>query len=933
MGAADWSPTAAAFSRLATALLDDPAAVDLVREALLEAARQQFALYSPLLCAYSDSRMSFTVEPESSLFAGGVLLSPPPKPTLPAASPLPASPLVAAPTAVPVVPVGVEGVALAPGQGSDSARGRRGGGGATASVCHADAATQPGRTRPLPAGSRPPGREMARRSRSFSHIGLLSDRQQRFMSVRNLAAMAAATDPDDHETAPETASSRETAAATPTPMACPKVPAGPATPVGVDQSAVALAGASTSSSPTGASVRADGLVPFAVESARRYSALLEAAGRLAPAAAVLEACVAAAEDRWGHRSGMAGAVRAQLARLQQLQGLHRAAEATWRQALEALERCHGQYSSPALLAQAAMAKALAALNEPGAEDSLRSALSAIDFARGPTAPETLAARRALAELLVEGRRWAEAEVAYQALLEAQEKAAGPAAAVEASPSAGSVRSRRGVAQSTSRQHLLSPTPPGQSPAQALVPSPGPGPWPDAGAGDVSSGASAKGVRRTDSRARVAWAGGLAEGGAAGATAGMGVAAPGQLRPGALPAIKIQPRSAGSGASSPLAPVAMGMGSSPSVSRRLVSTAGLGPGAADAVLWSGDAAALADVIAAVQREYGGVNELYGGMHLVGPEGSTFGDLTAAAAVCPRSGACIAAVVSARRLTDPIALYEAALAARRSALGAGHPLVLELMLQYARYLSAAGQHAEAEAACRAAYAQLTAAAAPCGAARRHPAEVAALLTLGGVLRAAGALPAAASALQSAAVLAEQLVAAGELAAADSRRIDLLEALSEALFEQAGGGGGGANTPPQPLPALGSSQPTGNASKGGGAPSSAAALLLIARAVELKCQALDLTAAVVGQRHERIMRGWVALGGMAEAAGDLRGAERALVGGAEVALHLHGRRAAATRNIFRQLQRVYRAQGREADAEVLGHMYRLNGGLLSRAAAQLA
>lgn len=73
------------------------------------------------------------------------------------------------------------------------------------------------------------------------------------------------------------------------------------------------------------------LAPYAVEAARRYAALLEAAGLWRPAAAALEACLAAAAARWGPRSvGLAGLL-AQLGRLQQLQGLHVDAEVTWRQ--------------------------------------------------------------------------------------------------------------------------------------------------------------------------------------------------------------------------------------------------------------------------------------------------------------------------------------------------------------------------------------------------------------------------------------------------------------------------------------------------------------------------------------------------------------------------------------------------------------------------
>ncbi|GIM11987.1 hypothetical protein Vretimale_15418, partial [Volvox reticuliferus] len=341
----------------------------------------------------------------------------------------------------------------------------------------------------------------------------------------------------------------------------------------------------------------------------------------------------------------------------------------------------------------------------------------------------------------------------------------------------------------------------------------------------------------------------------------------------------------------------------------------GPGNADPLAWSKTAAALADVIAAVQLEYGGVNELYDGMHLAGPEGSTAADLAALAAVCPRSGACIAAVVNVRRLTDPNALYDAAIATQRALLHSAHPAMVDLQLQYARHLSSAGEHGRAEEVCCFALQQLMLTPPPYPAHRRHgagapgachhPAEVGVRQTLGAVLLAGGSLAAATAALTSAVDLADKLVATGDLAAADMRRVEALDTLASVLWQRAqsaqSAGGSG----------LDAAAATARSSAGSSSSSYGT------RAIEYKRQELDLRKTVYGERHVRVMSSWVALGQMQEAGGNLAAAERAFESAADVALHRHNRLSAATKAIFRQLQRVYQAQGRTADAQVLGHM----------------
>ncbi|GFR43444.1 hypothetical protein Agub_g4526, partial [Astrephomene gubernaculifera] len=496
----------------------------------------------------------------------------------------------------------------------------------------------------------------------------------------------------------------------------------------------------------------NGQLPYAAyEAARRYAALLEAAGLWAPAAAVLEACMraagaSAAGARRGARSGQLAALAVQLGRLQGLQGLHRAAEATWQQAVEVLEALHGPRSVPAQSARVSLARTRAALASAGgapprhapsslppawdaAEGQLRSALAALDALLGPTAAATLAARRALAEVLAEAGSWAEAEVSYQALLTEQEDAA-PAAAV-------------------------GPSYPVSGSAAAVV----------AARDDVPSGLL------------------------------------------------------------------------------------------DPIAWSADAAALADVVFAVQREHGGMNELYGNLHCSmavrpGEEGGglTSWDAAAAAEACRRNcGACISEVVTVRRLTDPGALYDRAIAVRLVVLGSAHPQVFELQLQHARYLGSAGQYDKAEAVCRTALQQLLAAGAArtadpegpmlasearlelleadrdstvapisqptnqkpsnhsnCHHSNHHPGLlVTAYHTLGTILLAASAaaaaaaaaagqgsiprlpeqqpLAAATTALSTAVRVSERLVAAGVMAPADARRVAALDALSTALWRQ--------------------------------------------------------------------------------------------------------------------------------------------------------
>ncbi len=75
----------------------------------------------------------------------------------------------------------------------------------------------------------------------------------------------------------------------------------------------------------------DTCAPAALEAARRYSALLDGAGRWAAAEAAARCCVGLVGSRWGHRSAHMAHLRAALGRLQGLQGLHAAAEVSWRQ--------------------------------------------------------------------------------------------------------------------------------------------------------------------------------------------------------------------------------------------------------------------------------------------------------------------------------------------------------------------------------------------------------------------------------------------------------------------------------------------------------------------------------------------------------------------------------------------------------------------------
>ncbi|GIL67216.1 hypothetical protein Vafri_20652 [Volvox africanus] len=770
-------------------------------------------------------------------------------------------------------------------------------------------------------------------------------------------------------------------------------------------SAMASGGSSTGCCPEGTSH----LVTFAVEAARRYAALLEAVGLWAPASEVLEACLCATGERWGHRSSRMASLLTQLGRLQQMQGLYRTAEVTWRQALEALDSIHGPDGVPVLQCRVALAQVLAALREPEAETMMRDALASLDAALGPTAPATLTAREAVASFLAEASRWVEAEVAYQALLQAMEEAAplsplqhvasklsqpsgSPMAAAPPAPAPAAaaaatslgvvpVRQRQAGSASSPQHYAVARAPHRVASQQHLM----------AGMNNVSGPGRAEALNntstppasaatarvapmRSDSRSRMAWgtypiSPGFGIAAAVNAAAALDVVSTSEsrsFRNGAVATAAVDSCAGNmSGTyhrsalpplqSSNAAPLIVAPTATPTPSilppllahdmdckvtisatltedplpSTVTSLGGFGShsigvhGNANPLAWSNTAAALADVVAAVHREYGGVNELYDGMHLAGPEGSTGADLAALAAVCPRSGACIAAVVNVRRLTDASALYDAAIAARRAVLYDAHPAMVDLQLRFARHLSAAGEHGRAEEVCRFALQQFMLAPPPYRAHRRHgagsldafhhPVEVGLRQTLGAVLLAGGSLAAATAALTAAVDLADKLVAIGDLAAADMRRIEALDTLAGVLWQRA-----------QSAQADDSGAGTATAAS----PPGSARLSYGMRAIECKRKALELRKAVCGERHERVMAGWVALGQMQEAGGNLAAAERAFECAADVALHRHNRLSAATKAIFRQLQRVYQAQGRTADAQVLGHMYRLKGGLLSSA-----
>ncbi len=358
--------------------------------------------------------------------------------------------------------------------------------------------------------------------------------------------------------------------------------------------------------------------------------------------------------------------------------------------------------------------------------------------------------------------------------------------------------------------------------------------------------------------------------------------------------------------------------------------GLNPGQGDPLQWAEDALALAEVVAMVQREQGGDNPLYQGVQLVGPEESAASGLGLIGVVCNIKGACISAMVSIRRLADAGVLCGAALAAARDVVGGEHPRLALLLLQQARCLGAAGDSAGAVGACWEALMQRGvtpgAMAAPDSTGSRggikaesvdgeeehvkaaqkelqvesHPEHVEAWAALGAALGAAGRLPEAGPALREAAAAAEQLVAGGDMAPGDGRRIAAIGALADVLWQQC-------------------QQSQQAAQQGAPCPR-------YHQAAALRRQQLDLTVASCGPHHERVQAAWVSLGHMAEAVGQLAEAERAYCQAGEVSLHRHGRLSRATKDVFRQLQRVYSAQGRVADAEVLGHMYRLQGGLLS-------
>ncbi|PNH07169.1 hypothetical protein TSOC_006383 [Tetrabaena socialis] len=1071
---ADWPRLVAAVSRLLAAP-DADAAVDAggedvarrgaVLDAVLEAARLQHAAFAPLLATLSGAG-------DCPLGADGCVRPPAAREAQPSASTLPVLPLLPGqaraqalgpgPDAGPASrSTGPESMCAMPRVSRAAAAGPVAAAPAAASPQHARAPSSPA----LPAAADAGPAACAERSDAAGGGGVLMTRRSRSMSSALDAEQAAAR---ERLLAARLAASYEAAEAEAAAAAAARRPSEGALALGglgAGPGARALSGSTCRISasslqlpyagvrgpapgparipalgggPAASSLPLGGgsgspvsLVPYAFEAARRYAALLEGVGLWAAAGAALEACVGGVSERWGQRSAQMAALRSQLGRLQQLQGLHKAAEVSWRQALEALERCSGPDSPPALLATVALAGVLACLKRPVGQDPeqlLRSSLSALDAQLGPAAAETLEARRALAAHVAAGGRWAEAEVLYQSLLLSVEEAEAQQAQREQDRPPYPQQQQPAAAQGSlsDRQQLLPrlPVPPAPAAGAHRAPSrlssrqllaaaalqaggesaAAPGLWRSdsgtgalGGGGDAGSGASARRVGRSDSRARVAWARDLevtAEGpaantgapsgvrppyGQAGASAGGGdevrraparhpsirlppVAGLPQLKPASpmspqTPAAAAAPPSAAAptsphpGGTSPISPHSpltaliappAPLLSSPSAATIALRRSGQPPGpdaaaaslasaaaaASHALTWSGDSAALADVVAAVFREYDdGANPQYDGMHLAGPEGSIGGDLAAMAAVCPRSGACLTAVVYVRRLTDSRALYGRALAAREAGLGRRHPATAELRARYGRHLSAAGEHAEAEAACREALAALAEARVPGegggggrggggggggagGRGRLHPAEVGVRCALGAVLAASGprGLTAALAAWSEAVAAAGALVAAGEMAAADARRLEAIDGLAEALAAEAlaqleaAGGAAAAGTP---------------------------AAEALARAVDAKRQALDLAGAVCGWQHERALRGWLALGRLHEAGGELGAAEAAYGSACEVALYRHGRLTAATKAVVRNLHRVYLAAGRTADAEVLGHMYRLSGGLLARKA----
>ncbi|KAG2501948.1 hypothetical protein HYH03_000446 [Edaphochlamys debaryana] len=769
-----------------------------------------------------------------------------------------------------------------------------------------------------------------------------------------------------------------------------------ATGSGAVDPALAAAPSSDDSIRAGTSSESHVMLSYAVEAARRYSALLEAGGRWAAAAGVLAAATGAAAERWGHRSAAVGAVLSQVARLEAMQGLHKAAELTWQQAIEALERAHAPTAPPLLLARLHLATVLTALAAPKAEDALRSAMAALDAAGGPAAAGALAGRRALAAHLAAAGRWMEAEVLLQGMLQAEEEAPPPLTVLSASAAGsgggagggagsglqpGSPRSARGGsggdageerstggwtdsgstgsgAVATTAAVLLERRGSGsvrKSPsassllAAAAAPKLAAGPSRRQQAAAEAGSNGARSPARQDSRLRVAWGAGdlivlpSSDGGGVTTHPSPTSPPPTQTVPsGSHRRSAVMPLpSAGSGSAvrrSSYTPDLQSPGASPVPSVfpvRSVGGRGRGPdpGNADPFGWSGDAALLADAIAAIQRTYGGHNDLYDGVNVKYGDGGASVDLQS---VCVRGGGCINSLVEARRLRDPEALYGAAIAVRTAALGAGHPGVLDLCMQYARYVSAGGEHARAADACRTALERFTAA--PCAAAAAamaavggndHPAEVVARQTLGELLLEAGSLPDAAAALTAAVAAAGRLVAAGEMAPADGRRLAALDSLASALWRRVSAD---ALTPHRPST---TSTPSSDAADDTAAAAASAAAAtagspLYPRAVEAQRQWIELACGACGAQHERLLKGWVALGLMLEGGGDLADAEAAFAAAGEAALHRHGRLSAATKATFRHLQRVYAAQGRSADAQVLGHMYRLNGGLLSRGAA---
>lgn len=680
------------------------------------------------------------------------------------------------------------------------------------------------------------------------------------------------------------------------------------------------------------------------------------------------------------------------------------------QAVEAYECTLGPSSPATLGAQVQLALALAALDAPGAtppggqgpEDLLRSALTALDGALGPHAPETLAARRALAAMLVRGGRWAEAEVLLQGLLAAVEKGQGSVGGTAGKGSIGANDecSRRlgsaGAGAAGERAAGVVGEAPGRFTSARRAPSRraselrgsiavsglvrGPSrvallqDLQAAAAGGAGSGGSNSGEQggatlpggmRKDSPGRLAWTatvghheGSPAAGPSTAATEraqqppGLGLAhTKSRLR--SLHSVFADDNGDSNGRSSygkaltapvgsvafptqpnaqqqQLPPASLLPSSTPLPSltpvpnpKTIVYPGVLNHGQGDALQWAEDALALAEVVVMVQREQGGDNPLYQGVQLVGPESAVSG-LGPDGAVCNMNGACISAMVSIRRLTDAGALCGAALAAARNAVGREHPRLAPLLLQQARCLGAAGDIAGAVGACWEVLMQWGVApelmVAPDSARSRdgimaesvdgeeehskaaleepqieyHPEQVDAWAALGAVLGAGGRLPEAGPALREAAAAAEQLVAGGDMAAGDGRRIAAIGALADVLWQQAEQQGA-------PCPRY-------------------------HQAAALRRQQLDLTAVTCGPHHERVLAAWVSLGRMAEAVGQLAEAERAYCQAGEVSLHRHGRLSRATKDVFLQLQRVYRAQGRAEDAEVLGHMYRLQGGLLS-------